>query len=99
MDEIKKKQLANRYVSATHKMQSGVAFMQEQGANEIKPKHLRVDINAALCDIAALGHLLIKKGIIKEEEYVEAVASQMEEEVEKYLNKIERITGKRIWLG
>lgn len=75
-----------RYFKAAHAMQSGVAFEMNylDTASATEPKHLRVGVNVALSDGAALVRLLIAKGILTEEEYFKAIADMMEEEVAKY---------------
>lgn len=79
-----------RYSEAAHAMQSGVAH--EMNTNHLhperdpatQPKHLRVGVNSALVNDAALAKLLIAKGIITLQEYMIAVADEMEEEVQRY---------------
>jgi len=75
-----------RYQRASHGMQSGVAWEMGQGdrAAATEPKHLRVGINSALVNDAALVQLLIRKGIITMDEYASAVADEMEIEVKRY---------------
>jgi hypothetical protein len=41
-------------------------------------------VNAAMCDHAALARLLMAKGVFTEEEYHEAIASEMEAEKARY---------------
>jgi len=90
-----------RYAAAAHAMQSGVAmemFLPDrQSATE--PKHLRVGVNSALVDSAALAELLIRKGVITEEEYFEALAEGMEREQRKYEKRLSEHYGRRITLG
>ena len=73
-----------RYEDALHAMQSGVQFEMSQGATDTLPKHLRVGINSALVNDAAIATLLIEKGIFTLEEYQKAVADAMEREVVRY---------------
>lgn len=78
-----------RWHAAAHAMQSGVALDHERnGAHDGTPKHLRVGVNVALCDHAALVRLLVEKGIFTEEEYAKAIADEMEREVERYRQKL-----------
>lgn len=76
-----------RYLAACHAMQTGVQLeitrKGEAGAGA-NHKHLRVGVNVALCDHAALAALLVNKGVITREEYTEAIAETMEAEVERY---------------
>lgn len=82
-----------RYNIALHAMQTGVAAWMGVDKNETDPKHLRVGINSALCDTSALAKLLIAKGLIKEEEYLKAIADMMEAEVKRYE---ERLSGQGV---
>jgi len=67
-----------RYHAAAHGMQTGVAL--RPGADDQKPKHLRVGINVAMSDLGALCALLIEKGVITEVELHEKLAAHMETE-------------------
>ena len=72
------------YLEACHAMQTGVAYEMEKNPSVVSPKHLRVGVNSALCDSAALAELLIEKGVITEEEYRAAITRKMNEEVVRY---------------
>lgn len=87
------------YIEAVHAMQSGAAAMIGIASSDTEPKHLRVGINIALRDHASLFELLIKKNIITEEEYLEAVTDGMNKEVEGYEKKLSEKTGSIIKLG
>lgn len=78
----------NRYVIATHAMQSGVALLMQQGSDETSPKHLRVGVNAAMCEHAALVELLVEKGVLTKDEYLKAIADEMETEQARYEEKL-----------
>ncbi len=73
-----------RYLAAAHGMQSGVAFEETLGAKDMTPRHLRVGVNSAMVEHAALVDLLLSKGVISEEEYFKALADGMEREVAAY---------------
>jgi len=73
-----------RYHAAAHAMQTGVALKMEHDGTETQPKHLRVGVNSALVDGAALAELLIHKGVITKDEYLTTIALGMEREVEMY---------------
>lgn len=76
------------YEELVHAMQSGVAFsMNDEECKDTTPKHLRVGINVAMCDHAALVRLLIKKGVFTQEEYEEAITDEMKREVRRYEEK------------
>lgn len=83
---MKFRDLGLTYEQAAHGMQTGVAFEMELPSrrNATAPKHLRVGINSALVNDVALAKLLIDKGVITEEEYIESVRLAMNEEVARY---------------
>jgi hypothetical protein len=76
-------------------MQTGVAMIITHDTKSVEAKHLRVGVNSAMVDNSALAKLMISKGIITEEEYLKAVADEMELEVRRYEDWIERIIGVR----
>lgn len=86
------------YEQAAHAMQSGVAMLMNYEAKDTEPKHLRVGVNAGLCDNSALAKLLIAKGIITEQEYMAAITEEMNEEVTRYEALLESIIGKKVTL-
>jgi hypothetical protein len=89
------------YTDLLHAMQSGVAMKMNYDPSETTPKHLRVGVNSAMCDHAALVSLLLQKGIITEAEYFEAITEHMQAEVKRYEEWLnERLgAGGRITLG
>jgi hypothetical protein len=87
------------YEQAAHAMQSGVAVEQARGSQCGTPKHLRVGVNAAMADHAALAKLLIDKGVISEAEYLEALRLQMNEEVCRYQQRLKDTYGLDVTLG
>ena len=102
MDETTKQSLLARYRAAAHKMQTGVAFMMERDGTEVSSKHLRVGVNSALVDSGALAQLLIRKGVITEEEYLIAIVEAMEAEADKYEKRVQNAVGphgRKITLG
>lgn len=82
-----------KYESLMHALQSGVAMMQNIDPTETSPKHLRVGVNSALLDSGALATLLIRKGIITEEEYIDVLLEMTAKEVENYEKMIQERTG------
>ena len=52
--------------------------------DDTAPKHLRVGVNSAMVENAALARLMMKKGLFTQEEYIEALADVMEEEAKTY---------------
>ena len=80
----------NRYA---HAMQSGVAAVMNYEPSETTPKHLRVGVNSAMVDSSSLAQLLMRKGLITEEEYLRAIRDGMKDEYERYRERLRRITG------
>lgn len=72
------------YHDLLHAMQSGVAYEHSKGSTDGSPKHLRTGINSAHITLAAIAGLLIAKGIITDEEYVNACRDEAENEVRRY---------------
>jgi hypothetical protein len=72
------------YEEACHAMQTGVAAEMGFNPGPTDPKHLRVGINVALRDHASLARLLVAKGVITEQDYLDAIQAGMNEEVERY---------------
>ncbi len=81
-----------RYTAAMHAVQTGVTIRMNKGnlneSHETDPKHLRVGVNSALIDSAAVVKLLIEKGIITENEYFLALAEQAEFEAQSYEDEL-----------
>lgn len=73
-----------RYKNASHAIQTGVKFDHERGSTDGTPKHLRVGLNLSKTDMAGLVKLLIQKGILTEEEYLETITLAAEAEVKRY---------------
>lgn len=88
---------AQKYNELAHAMQSGI----EYGKNEFERehKHLRVGINTAHSDHAALVSILIKKGIITQDEYMDALNEFMEKEVQRYEKELSEQYKANIRLG
>lgn len=76
-----------------HAIQTGVAFKMEKDGHDTTPKHLRVGLNAAMVEHAALAALMIKKGIITEEEYVDQLIIELEHEATSYQAELEKLYG------
>ena len=90
-----------RYLAAAHGMQTGVAYEQEHDSSDGSPKQLRVGVNSAMCDHAALVRLLVDAGVITREQYIKAIADEMERERDRYEERINNRygTGSVIHLG
>lgn len=93
IDKLKK-----RYAALCHAMQSGVAGEMIYDKKSIEPKHLRVGINSTLVSNHALVTLLIKKGIISEQEFLEQLVDSMFSEVKRYEELLGEKTGKKVTL-
>lgn len=81
LDEYK-----TRYLTASHAMQSGVAY--DKDASDQTPKHLRVGVNSSMVQNGALLKLLMEKGIITEEEWWKALSEAMEHEWHEYERRL-----------
>lgn len=89
----------NRYLAAMHAIQSGVAMEHEAGSIDGSPKHLRVGINSAQINDAALVRLLIAKGVITLDEYEKEVADEAERMKAEYEKKLSEHYGSNIVLA
>jgi len=76
------------YQEALHAMQSGVAYEMNKDLKITDPKHLRVGINSAMVNDAALVRLLIKKGLFTLEEYEEELRLEACREVDRYETRL-----------
>lgn len=85
-----------KYKSLCHAMQTGVAFVMEKDPSGTSPKHLRVGINSAMVEHGALVSLMVKKGLITEDEYYDSLIEFMEREVQRYRDELEAIYGVKI---
>jgi hypothetical protein len=93
-----------RYAAAMHAMQSGIAADMESDPSGSRgaatPKQLRVGVNSALVNDAALATLLIAKGIITQAEYMDALADAAEAEQARYEQLLsDRFGGQKITLA
>jgi hypothetical protein len=91
------------YDNLMHAMQTGVKFLMEivpttVTHGECSPKHLRVGVNSALIDSAAVATLCMRKGIFTEEEYTAALVEFATNDVKSYTKKLEQLTGKKVTL-
>lgn len=100
MTESKVKELMKRYTELAHAVQSGVKWEIELDPLNAAytSKHLRTGVNLALVDSGALGYLLVKKGLITEEELWTALVDGMQQEVQKYESRLSTLTGKIVTL-
>jgi uncharacterized protein YdeI (YjbR/CyaY-like superfamily) len=97
---MSKRKNISRWEKASHAMQSGVAMeISKELSESHSPKHLRTGVNVALCDHGSLVKLLIKKGILTEDEYFEAIADGMEQEKQRYEQILSNHFGTKITLA
>jgi|SRR6185437_1930624 len=97
MNDIPRNNLS--YEDALHAMQTGVAVEINQNLTTAhSAKHLRVGVNSALVQDAALFRLLVKKGIITYNEYLEEIRLEMNREVDRYEDRLSEMLGKCITL-
>jgi SOS response regulatory protein OraA/RecX len=64
-----------------------------------EPKHLRTGLNMAMVEHAALARLLIAKGVITEEEYMQALAEGAEAEKQQYEDRLRARFGRNVRLA
>ncbi len=80
------------YEEATHGVQTAIAYDIDQGRKATEPKHMRVGIDMSKADMLGLAILLIEKGIITSDEYIEAMRLSANEELamreEEYGGKV-----------
>lgn len=90
----KRMEFQDRYTRAAQQLQTAVKLYSNYDSTDMGPIHLRVGINSSLVDSWTIAHLLIKKGIITELEYIEALAVEMEREVDRYKYKFKKYLGR-----
>jgi len=93
MIPFKLRDLGLSYEEAAHGVQTAIAYDMERGRKATEPKHMRVGIDMSKADMLGLAVLLIEKGIITPDEYVEAMRLSANEELamreEEHGNQIE----------
>ena len=80
-------------------MQAGVKAKAAYTDVETTNVSLRVGVNAAMVEHAALAGLLIEKGIITEDEYANAIAEAMFREKSRYEAELFKKHGVEVKLG
>lgn len=73
-----------KYVDIMHAVQSGVAMKMDIDPSETSPKDLRVGINSVMVSDFAMVNLLIDKGIITRDEYLDSLIEVAEFEKKLY---------------
>jgi hypothetical protein len=79
------------YREAAHAMQTGVAMKMKVDPAETTAKHLRVGVNSAMVETAAIVQLLINKGIATLPEFEEELANQMNLEADRYALELKNL--------
>jgi hypothetical protein len=92
-------EFAQRYADLGHAIQTGVAMDHGQGSPDGSPKHLRVGVNLTKCDHSAIVQLLVKKGVITEEEYFESSIEMLEREKAHYEARLSNELGTKVTLA
>ncbi len=99
MSDLTDEQLLARLEELQHAMQSGVKMTMDIDPAETSPKSLRVGVNSEMVFNAALVKLLVRKGVITDREYIEAIVFGIEEEVARYEKELSKHFGSSIKLG
>ena len=100
-------ELGETLLSLQKRMQSGVAATYQQELVEAgvpraiarELKHLRVGVNTAMTETAAIVLALEEKGILTSDEYFRACITTMGEEVERYTEEVRKKYGPGASLG
>lgn len=82
-----------------HAIQTGIEYEKEYNPQFLTPKHMRVGIDCNQVELAAIVHLLVEKGIIKETEYFEYSLRFMKLEVENCERRLSEKYNVKITLG
>lgn len=93
-EEIEFQDLCEQHVRLQYAMQSAIATYESAGDTKaMTPKVMRVGINTALADHAALAELLIEKGVFTRIEYLRSIVKFMEKEAEDAAERARQATG------
>lgn len=98
-DDERLAELQQEYAELMHAVQSGVAAEMAISSHSVEPKHLRVGINSAQVNDAALVRLLIEKGVFTELEYFEHLVTEARREKERYERLLSTKLGPVVNLG
>lgn len=86
-------ELRAQVAALSHAIQTGVAYELEKDPRSGTPKHLRTGVNIALVESGALVRLLVKKGLITEEEYYAELIAGLEDEKNTYERRVQALYG------
>jgi hypothetical protein len=81
-----------KYHALAHAIQSAIAY-QMNYSDFAEPKHLRVGIDITKGEQGGLARLLIAKGLITEDEYLDAMIDGLERELEFQTKQVHSVTG------
>ena len=91
MVPFKLRDLGLTYEEAAHGVQTAIAFDISEGRKATEPKHMRTGIDMSKADMLGLAVLLIKKGIITYDEYIEAMRLSANEELAMREEEVEHL--------
>jgi len=92
-------ELRARYLAALHAVQTGIEYKRQYDRSFVSEKHMRVGVDSAHISQAALIRVLIAKGIVTYEEYMEALATEAESEKARYEAELTEHYGRPVKLG
>lgn len=94
-------EFAEIYEAKMHAVQTGVAFTLTHNAEaaQCKPKHLRVGINGARMENAALVKTLFDAGLISEEKLQENMIFFLDQEIASYERELTQAFGRPVKLA
>lgn len=92
-------ELRARYMAALHGVQTGIEYKRQYDRSFVSEKHMRVGVDSAHVSQAALARVLIAKGMLTEEEYMEALAVEAERERKRLEIELSAHYGAKITLG
>jgi hypothetical protein len=85
-----------KYLALMHAVQSGVAAKMDYDYGDTSLKHLRVGVNSAMIETAALAKLMLDRGLFTEEEYLDALIDRAQAEVEMYERELSKHYGRPV---
>lgn len=77
-------QVLTRYQEAQRAMRAGVTLRLDSEPVHVNPKSLRIDVNSAMVEHAALVGMLLDGGVFTKLQYFTALAEAMERERDSY---------------
>ena len=99
MNDERKQELIKRIHAAQHACMTGAGYYLEKDPKVANAKHVRNGLDSAMVQHSAAVQLLIKKGIITEEEYLVEMAEAFETEKARYEKELSKLHNTNITLG